>query len=188
MKTNRIIIVGRGASGKDFLRKLLQEEGLTYQVSYTTRPARENEKNGEDYIFLKDQDFSDMVKNDEFFEHVSFNGWNYGTSKKQFTTPNSVFIMTPSGLSHLNQKDRDESLVIYLDIDEATRKLRMSSRKDADSVDRRIVADDIDFKDFENYDICIDRSDFTIDDIYNTIEQYSQYNTEILKLINEHTI
>jgi guanylate kinase len=40
LNKKRIILCGRAASGKDYLRKLLQEDGFKYQISYTTRPPR----------------------------------------------------------------------------------------------------------------------------------------------------
>ena len=43
-KDSKIILVGRGGSGKDFMRKKLEERGFKYCVSYTSRPKRENEK------------------------------------------------------------------------------------------------------------------------------------------------
>ena len=49
---NKIILVGKAASGKDHMRKILQGRGFTYGVSYTTRPKRPNEIDGEDYYFI----------------------------------------------------------------------------------------------------------------------------------------
>ena len=60
--------------------------------------------------------------------------------------------MTPSGISKMDQKDRDESLIVYLDIVEPIRKHRLLLRRDADDVERRLKADESDFKDFKNFD------------------------------------
>jgi guanylate kinase len=97
-----------------------------------------------------------MISKNEFYEYVEFNTWFYGTSKVQFNEVGSIFIMTPAGLAHLGNKDRDESLVIYLDMPEDIRRARISERNDADSAERRILADNKDFQDFENFDIHID--------------------------------
>jgi guanylate kinase len=48
----RIIIVGKGGSGKDHMRKKLEEAGFRYCVSHTTRPPRDEEINGKDYYFI----------------------------------------------------------------------------------------------------------------------------------------
>ena len=99
-----------------------------------------------------------------------------------------MFIMTPAGLSHLSQKDRDESLVIYLDAPESIRRVRMSQRNDADNVERRIAADEKDFSEFENYDIHIDNHEFTIDDVLNSMAEFSKISEDILKHISKPII
>ena len=54
---------------------------IGYSVSYTTRAAREGEENGRDYLFVSYQEFSDLIKRDEFLEYAEVHGNFYGTSK-----------------------------------------------------------------------------------------------------------
>ena len=154
----RLIIVGKGGSGKDHLRKMLVEKGFKYCVSHTTRPIREGEENGKDYWFIPSSRLSGMA--DEFYEAVFFNNWFYGTSLHEFQTSN-LFIMTPKGIAKLKPEDRKESVVLYLDIDEETRRKRLEGRRDADDVKRRLEADYLDFLDFTDFDHCIKDSSFT---------------------------
>lgn len=156
----RIILVGRAASGKDHIRKKLEERGFKYAVSYTTRPPREGEVDGKDYIFISKEVAQKMIQNDEFYEYVEFNGWLYGTSRLQFET-DDVFIMTPTGLSHVDEVSRKQSFVIFIDIAEDVRRQRMIARDmPGDSVERRLAADRLDFENFSNYDIRITNHDF----------------------------
>jgi guanylate kinase len=156
----RIIIVGRAASGKDHIRKKFEAQGFKYAVSYTTRPPREGEVDGVDYIFISPAEAQEMIKNDDFYECVEFNGWLYGTSIRQFDE-DDVFIMTPTGLAHVDEDSRKKSFVIFIDIDEEIRRERMASRNmPGDSVDRRIEADRKDFENFTNYNIRITNPDF----------------------------
>jgi guanylate kinase len=156
----RIIIVGRAASGKDHIRKKFEAQGFKYAVSYTTRPPREGEVDGVDYIFISPAEAQEMIKNDDFYEYVEFNGWLYGTSIRQFDE-DDVFIMTPTGLAHVDEDSRKKSFVIFVDIDEEIRRERMASRNmPGDSVDRRIEADRKDFENFTNYNIRITNPDF----------------------------
>jgi guanylate kinase len=150
----RIIISGKGGSGKDYLRKIMEGFGFTYCRSYTTRPIREGEKEGEDYFFIEEKD---IPAEKELYESVYFNGWFYGTSKKEFKKSN-LFIMTPKGISSLKKKDRKDSIVIYIDCDEQSRRSRLLERKDADDVERRIKADEEDFKEFKDFDLVINNS------------------------------
>lgn len=159
-EAKRIILVGRAASGKDFIRKKFESRGFKYAVSYTTRPPRKEEVNGVDYIFITPSTAQDMIDGGQFYEWVAFNGWIYGTTVKQFNS-DDVFIMTPSGLAHLSEDDRKNSFVIYFDIDEEIRRQRMLDRNmPGDSVDRRLEADRKDFENFTNYDIRITNPDF----------------------------
>ncbi len=160
-RKKRIILVGKAASGKDHARKLLQELGLTYQPGYTTRPPRSGEVDGIDYHFISPESF-DMADRSFFYETVSFNGWNYGTSVEQFHTSRSVFIMTPSGVSKIAEEDRRESLIIYFDIPEDVRRSRLSKRGDNnDAMERRLKADASDFESFSTYDIHVAEPLFT---------------------------
>ena len=85
-----------------------------------------------------------------WYEYISFNGWYYGTSKIQFRN-DDIFILTPKGISNLLPIDRKESLIIFLDIDENIRKERLFKRGDVDKVERRLKADEEDFKNFTNF-------------------------------------
>lgn len=167
----RIILVGKSAAGKDHARKICEQWlGVDYQVSYTTRPARDEETPGRDYFFITESEFKDMIKKDLWFEYVVFNGWYYGTTCEQFDTSNSVFIMTPAGLSHLSEQDRSDSLVIYFDIPLEYRKNRMYERGgNADSVERRIAADAVDFEFYTDYDMSITDPFYRIGDLYKAI-------------------
>jgi guanylate kinase len=155
----RVILVGKAASGKDYARKMLQSKGFSYAVSYTTRPPREGEIDGEDYFFKSVEEFQSMIEAGEFYEHVVFNNWYYGTTVKQFYE-DDVFIMTPYGVSKLKQDDRKKTWIIFFDIEESVRKERLSVRSDADTVERRLKADEQDFENFTDFDLRITNHNF----------------------------
>ncbi len=156
----RIILVGKAASGKDNLRKRFESRGFKYAVSYTTRPPREGEVDGKDYIFISDDEAKVLIESGFFYEYVIFNGWVYGTSVTQFHT-DDLFIMTPAGISHIKPEDRVSSFIIYIDIYLFIRKKRLADRMmPGDSMDRRIEADELDFMGFNDYDLRITNEDF----------------------------
>ena len=156
----RIILVGKAASGKDHLRKKFESKGFKYAVSYTTRPPREDEVDGKDYIFISDETANKMVHEGLFYEYVYFNGWLYGTTNQQFYS-DDLFIMTPAGISHIKPEDRLTSFIIYTDIEMSIRMTRLANRNmPGDSMDRRIKADELDFANFNDYDLRITNPDF----------------------------
>jgi guanylate kinase len=76
--------------------------------------------------------------------------------------------MTPGGIAKLSKSDREESTIVYLNIDEETRKTRLAARRDADDVKRRLDADYADFLDFKDFDYEIKDPNFKdIGDIGN---------------------
>lgn len=165
----RIILIGKGGSGKDHLRKILEDNGLNYCISHTTRPIREDEKDGKDYFFVDESIFLLMIENGDFYENVVFNTWYYGTSKEEFKKKD-LLIMTPKGISALSKEDRESSIVIYIDIDEETRRKRISTRKDADQAERRLKSDFLDFEKFDDFDASISDPSFTLETFYSLIK------------------
>lgn len=153
----KIIIVGPGGSGKDFLRKKMVNKGFEYGVSFTSRPPREGECEGVDYYYREDDFFEN--NSDIFLELQEFNGWKYGISKGEFSVKN-LFILSPAGIKSLPDSFREDSFVIYLNPPEEIRVKRLSERNDADSVDRRLIADRKDFFGFSDYDIVVTNENF----------------------------
>ena len=155
----KIILVGAGGSGKDYARTKLQKRNLKYSISYTTRPARENEADGVDYHFIDKDTFEYMILSDQLLEYDEFNGWYYGSSKQAWIDYD-LYILTPPGIRKLSEEQRNQAFIIYLDIPEEVRRERLSKRRDADSVERRIQADKEMFDTFTDFDIRIKNTDF----------------------------
>jgi guanylate kinase len=67
------------------LRALLRRmPGLDVAVSATTRPRRAGERDGRDYWFLSDDEFSRRVAAGDFLEHVTYvSGQRYGTLRSE---------------------------------------------------------------------------------------------------------
>lgn len=168
----RIVIVGKGGSGKDHLRKELEKIGFRYCVSHTTRPPRDGEIDGEDYYFIsRDSAAHEFAAKGKFYEYVIFNEWVYGTSIDEFSKSN-LFIMTPSGLSKMKEIDREESVVVYLDINEDIRRERLSKRNDVDKIERRLEADREDFRSFTDFDYAITDPFFSANDPIFDLNRY----------------
>lgn len=81
-----LILSGASSVGKSAIRDLLLEDeslNLTYSISMTTRPKKNNEVDKKDYIFVEYDTFANAVKNREFIEYTEFDGYYYGTLIKQ---------------------------------------------------------------------------------------------------------
>jgi len=177
-KSEKVCILGKSGSGKDFLMRKLIEKNLIGCLKMTTRPIRKNEIQGITYDFVSESVFKEKISNDEFLCYQTFNvtpigrdpeTWYYGITKEEFERA-QVFIMTPEEfkLIECNSELRKKCFVVYIDIDRSIRESRVFKRNDSnDSVKRRMDADDNDFKDFSDYDLKIGDPKFSVDDVYD---------------------
>ncbi|HEY3728899.1 MAG TPA: guanylate kinase [Solirubrobacteraceae bacterium] len=80
-----IVITGPSGVGKGTLIHGLLEKlpKLELSVSATTRAPRPGERPGLDYHFLDPDEFQRRVANDEFVEHATYSGSNYGTLRSE---------------------------------------------------------------------------------------------------------
>lgn len=85
MKTagNLFIITAPSGAGKTSLvRALLAADGRTrLSVSFTTRAMRPGETDGEDYHFVTEDRFMQMLERADFLESAEVHGARYGTSQ-----------------------------------------------------------------------------------------------------------
>jgi guanylate kinase len=76
-----IIITGPSGVGKGTVVKELldRNKDIWLSISATTRNPRMGEKDGENYYFISDERFKDMIDKKEFLEWAQFAGNYYGT-------------------------------------------------------------------------------------------------------------
>ena len=88
-KTGKLIVISApSGTGKTTVVKRLLEKipNIIASVSSTTRPMRENEREGIDYFFVDKRKFETMVGDKEFIEHATVFGNYYGTQKESLSS------------------------------------------------------------------------------------------------------
>jgi guanylate kinase len=181
IKSEKIILLGKSGSGKNYLTDRLIEKGLKPCLKWTTRPMRLGEEQGVTYNYVTEKVFLDSISNNDFITYQKFNvtpinsepqTWYYGITKESFKT-SQIFIMTPGEYNSIEftKEQRKGCFVVYLDIDRLIRESRLHNREDKnDSIRRRLDADEIDFKDFSDYDLKVTDPDFTAEDIWDLMD------------------
>ncbi len=151
-----IVLCGKTASGKTLIRSMLKTKGYEPIVTYTTRPKRSGEIDGKSYHFISDEEFDRMIDDGEFAEYKSYNvangdTWRYGSTKESLNKRrDAVIILTPDGYRDIKDKLPVDHKCIYLYSNRSTIKTRLKFRGDSpDEIERRMKADNIDFKDFQ---------------------------------------
>ena len=153
--TTIFIVSAPSGSGKSTLvtRLLNTVPGLMFSVSYTTRPLRGHEKDGESYHFVTRGEFEAMVAREEFLEWAQVFGNYYGTHrgileaareqgrdlvldidvqgarqlKSQIPEAVTVFILAPSRQTleeRLRARDEDKEEVIQRRLRDAAEEIR----------------------------------------------------------------
>jgi guanylate kinase len=78
-----IIVSGPSGAGKTSLCYGVAQDShsITYSISATTRPRREDEVNGKDYHFVEPARFKKMIEDGELLEWAEVHGHFYGTPR-----------------------------------------------------------------------------------------------------------
>ena len=88
------IITGPSGVGKNtIINELSNHLDFYFSVSHTTRPRRENEVNGKDYYFITEEEFENLIKNDQMIEYEQYGDFYYGTSKEELSNNSSIIIL-----------------------------------------------------------------------------------------------
>ena len=80
------VVSGPSGAGKGTIcRSLLQKMDIDLSISMTTRKPRPQEVEGENYYFISEEEFLEIIKNDGFLEYAKVYGNYYGTPKEMVT-------------------------------------------------------------------------------------------------------
>lgn len=122
MSGKLIIITAPSGAGKTTIVKYLLEtiSSLSFSVSATTRPPRENESDGRDYYFISESEFKEHIADDHFLEWEEvYPGRFYGTLQSEVERlwnmgKHVIFDIDVMGAIHLQKKFPKNSITIFI--------------------------------------------------------------------------
>ena len=122
-KHKLVILCGASGSGKSTIERRISELGIANRViSSTTRNPRSNEKDGQDYYFLTEEEFNKKLNKGLFAEHskyITVNGMaQYGMQIKDIKLKegNYICVVNPDGMNQvLNNLGKSHCITIYID-------------------------------------------------------------------------
>ena len=158
------LLMGKSSSGKDTIyRELMRKKdiGLKKVVSYTTRPMREGETDGVQYLFKNEEEYRKLKDDKMIIEertyHTKCGEWRYFTADDgQIDLEDGNYLIIGTLESYCYIRDyfgKDNVVPVYIDTDPGVRLKRAMHREEKqenpryDEMCRRFLADEEDFSD-----------------------------------------
>ena len=134
--------VGKGTVVKEILGK---DKNIWLSISATTREPRAGEKEGENYYFLNEEKFKEMIDQNLFLEWAKFAGNFYGTPlysvkeriKKGFTVLLEIEV---EGAKQIKEKFPNSLSIFLLPPDKAEleRRIRNRGTEEEEAIKKRL--------------------------------------------------
>lgn len=168
--TTVFIISAPSGSGKSTLvRRLLErDEKLLFSVSYTTRPPRGQERDGENYHFVTKEAFETSIARDEFLEYAEVFGNYYGThlgilERARQAGKDLVLDIDVQGARQLTCKIPEAVSIFILAPSRQILEQRLRARgEDSDAVIERRLRDAAnEIRNYDQYDYVLINEDLT---------------------------
>ena len=161
-----LIIMGKTSSGKDTVFRRVMEgvkAPLKTVVTYTTRPMRPGEQDGEEYFFVDEEKLKALRAEGKVIEERLYNTvhgpWYYFTvndGQIDLETSNYLLITTLAGYEQIRAYYGEENVApFYIEADAKDRLIRYINREEKQKnpnyceVCRRFLADEADFSEDE---------------------------------------
>ncbi len=161
-KNKIFILSGPSGVGKSTVSDhiiLDQDLNLKLSISYTTRPKRSGEIEGDQYHFVSEAKFEKMIQNKEMIEYIKFIGNYYGTSKKDCLAileagHNLFFEIDVDGCNAI-QKNMTNTVSIFLmppSTEELVLRIRRRGTESHEIVEKRLLKAEEEMKIANLYD------------------------------------
>ena len=160
-----IIIVAPSGTGKSTLIKGVMERfrELHWSVSFTTRPIREGEVDGQHYFFISRDEFLKKKEQGDFIEWAEVHGNFYGTSKGFVQTKvkngfSLLFDLDVQGVDNMKEEFGDEARAIFISppsIEELEKRLKGRATDAEDVIKLRLENAKNEMKRKDDYDYLV---------------------------------
>ena len=166
---NLFLVSAPSGAGKTSIvnAALAADEQLVVSVSHTTRPARGDEVDGENYHFVSDDLFSQMVETADFLEHANVFGKRYGTSKAEVANKRDqgrdvILEIDWQGAQQVREAVPQAISVFILPPSVEALAARLISRGEDthESIEKRLSEAKLDMSQAEHFDYLVVNEDF----------------------------
>lgn len=145
-----IMFCGPSGSGKTTITQHLMGEipGLGFSVSATTRPKRKDEKEGDHYYFLTNEEFTKKIQNGEFVEWEEvYENVFYGTLKSEIeriwdSGKHVIFDIDVEGGLNIKNQYPENSLAVFVQppsIEHLRQRLMERATDHPENIEKRVA-------------------------------------------------
>ena len=173
-----VVISGPSGVGKDTILDHMKQRGLPFHfvVTATTRPRRPGEVEGEDYFFVEEQQFLDMIEKGELIEHALVYNDHKGVPRQQVreameSAQDVVMRVDVQGAKTIRAL-APEALLIFLtagDEEELARRLRKRRTESEADLQLRLETAKEEFGYLKIFDYVVLNADSQVDKAVDTI-------------------
>jgi guanylate kinase len=143
-----VVVSGPSGVGKDALLARIRErtDAFAVPVTMTTRPRRDGEVHGRDYIFVTQDEFANALAAGELLEHAQVYGNSYGVPRSQLHDAlaagrDVIMRVDVQGAATLRHLLNDALFIFLAPPDRAALEARLRGRgDDVATMDRRLAA------------------------------------------------
>jgi guanylate kinase len=173
-----VVISGPSGVGKDTVLQRMKERGVPvhFVVTATTRPARPSEVNGVDYIFVSNDEFAEMIEQNELLEYAIVYGDYKGIPKQQVrdamgSGKDVVMRIDVQGAATLRKLCPDALLIFLTTETEEEMVQRLTARKTEtpEGLKLRIATARKEMKRLNEFDYCVFNPEFHLDAAVDTV-------------------
>ena len=164
-----VVISSPSGAGKTTICKKLMAEfpSLKFSVSYTTRPPRQGEKNGVDYVFVDEPTFARMVEAGEFAEWAEVHGNRYGTPRAAVAEAleggrDVLFDIDWQGGRQLKAQFEQDAVLIWVlppSLQVLEQRLRRRATDDPEVIERRLQMAKLELQNYATYHFVVVNDD-----------------------------
>ena len=172
LKKDGIIVIlssPSGAGKTTLVKKIAKDNNFKISISHTTRKPRSNEKYGEDYYFINEKEFANLIKKQEFLEYAKVFENFYGSSKSKVIEnltngENVIFDIDWQGTEQIKKQKLNYKLITFFILPpsktELFNRLKNRDMKDKNIVEQRMKQFNEDINHWKNYDFVVINDDF----------------------------
>ena len=180
-KDGKMIILSSpsGAGKTTLVKKISKEKNYKISISHTTREPRNNEIDGVDYFFVKQENFETLIQENAFLEHANVFKNMYGSTKEQVFKNlkngfNVLFDIDWQGAQQIKKQTLNYKLISFFILPPSKEILlqRLVTRGESNNeiIQMRMKQFDKDVLHWEEYDYVVINQD--LDKCYNEIIGY----------------